>query len=230
MTTKMRRCIRLSRHLPAALADGSFYTKFAERIERQLALLDDPGKLKKTILKTSAQQYGRNNGVFRWRRSILEALFAFVERADSDATRQILRRFCTEYSDVRYGYPDLMVIDTDGVRFVEIKTDGDQLRRNQLLRQKQLREAGFRADVVRVRWMIDPKQSYVVVDVETTGGRGEQHRVTELGAVKVINGEVVERFQTLLNPQRRIPSGITRLTGISEAMVASCTRIRGHCG
>jgi DNA polymerase-3 subunit epsilon len=71
-----------------------------------------------------------------------------------------------------------------------------------------------------VRWVLDPRQVYVVVDVETTGGRGEQHRVTEIGAVKVRDGQVLDRFQTLLNPQRSIPPGISRLTGITPAMVA----------
>jgi DNA polymerase-3 subunit epsilon len=101
-----------------------------------------------------------------------------------------------------------------------VKTEGDQLRRNQLLRIEQLRAAGFRADVLRIRWTLDPKQEYVVVDVETTGGQGEHHRVTEIGAVKVRDGEIVDRFSTLLNPQRSIPPGITRLTGITPAMVA----------
>ena len=86
-----------------------------------------------------------------------------------------------------------MVIDDAGVRFVEIKTDGDQLRRNQLLRLEQLRRAGLRADVVLVRWVLHPSQAYTVIDVETTGGRGEQHRVTEIGAVKVRNGRIVDR-------------------------------------
>jgi DNA polymerase-3 subunit epsilon len=112
------------------------------------------------------------------------------------------------------------VLDTQGARFVEVKTEGDQLRRNQLLRIEQLRAAGFRADVLRIRWTLDPRQDYVVVDVETTGGRGEHHRVTEIGAVKVRGGEIVDRFSTLLNPQRPIPPGITRLTGITPAMVA----------
>lgn len=119
----------------------------------------------------------------------------------------------------RYGYPDLLVVDDNGVRFVEIKAEGDQLRRNQLLRIRQMRAAGFRADVVRIRWRLDPKQTYVVVDVETTGGSGEAHRVTELAAVKVRHGSITDRYQTLLNPQRPIPPGITRLTGISDAMV-----------
>ena len=113
--------------------------------------------------------------MFRWRRSILDALFAFIDNAAAEPGRRMLRRLCQEYKAARYGYPDLMVLDTDGVRFVEIKAEGDQLRQNQLLRQQQLRDAGFRADVVRIRWILDPSQAYVVVDVETTGGRGDQH-------------------------------------------------------
>ena len=206
--------------LPSSLADGTFYTHNTERVESRLALIDQPRLLKRALLKASTANYGRANGVFRWRRSMLDALFAFVDRAAQAPSRRMLRRLSQDYKESRYGYPDLLVLDEDGVRFVEIKAEGDQLRQNQLLRQQQLRDAGFRADVVRIRWILDPKQAYVVVDVETTGGRGEQHRVTEIGAVKVVNGEVVERFQTLLNPQRAIPGGITRLTGISAAMVA----------
>ena len=151
---------------------------------------------------------------------MLDALFALIDHAPADAIGAILRRICEDYRNARYGYPDLMLIDQSGPRFVEIKAEGDQLRRNQMLRIEQLRAAGFRADVIRVRWILDPAQDYVVVDVETTGGRGDAHRVTEIGAVKVRNGEIVDRFQTLLNPQRTIPPGITRLTGISAEMVA----------
>ncbi len=206
--------------LPAPLVDGSFLARNSQQIDDRLGFLDDPCQLKKELLKASTKNYGKANGVFRWRQSILDALFAFIDHAETEPTRQMLWRFCENYKQMRYGYPDLMVVDGDGARFVEIKAEGDQLRRNQLLRQNQLREAGFRADVVRIRWILDPDQTYVVVDVETTGGRGEQHRVTEIGAVKVKNGEVIDRFQTLLNPQRAIPSGITRLTGISADMVA----------
>jgi len=63
--------------------------------------------------------------------------------------------------------------------------------------------------------------SYVVVDVETTGGsfaRGD--RITEIAAVEVRGGVVVDEFQTLLNPGRSIPPMITRITGIDDRMVA----------
>ena len=207
--------------LPASISNGTFYDGQHDRIEAKLALLRDVAAVKKQLLKTSTRFYGTPNGVFRWRRSVNDAVFALLDNADSEAVASVLRRLCRDYTNSRYGYPDLMVVDEEGVRFIEVKTEGDQLRRNQLLRLQQLREAGFRADVTRVRWILDPQQAYVVVDVETTGGRGENHRVTEIGAVKVRDGKIVDRFQTLLNPQRSIPPTIIRLTGISPAMVES---------
>ena len=206
--------------LPSSLTERRFATDHADVIAERMALLDDPAACKRHLLRMSVARYGTANGIFRWRQRILDAMHAMIDVAPADGMRQMLMRFCEDYPAARYGYPDLMVIDEDGVRFVEIKTDGDHLRRNQLLRLEQLRSAGFRADVVMLRWVLDPRQAYVVVDVETTGGRGDQHRVTEIGAVKLVNGEIVDRFETLLNPQRSIPPNITRLTGITPAMVA----------
>lgn len=206
--------------LPSALVDGSFRAANREAVQSRLDLLEQPPKLRKRLLQSSTSHYGKPNGVFRWRQSMLDALFALIEHSPPAALRHMLERLCRDYRNARHGYPDLMLVDEDGVRFAEIKTDGDQLRRNQMLAMQQLRAAGFRADVVRIRWVLDPDQVYVVVDVETTGGQGTQHRVTEVGAVKLRGGEIVDRFQTLVNPQRSIPAGITRLTGITPAMVA----------
>ncbi len=62
--------------------------------------------------------------------------------------------------------------------------------------------------------------SYVVVDVETTGARPDfDDRITEIAAVVVRDGEVVELFETLVNPERSIPAFITRLTNITWEMV-----------
>ena len=206
--------------LPRNLGTGTFYDDNRAAVDSKLAALAEPGTVVRELLRSSTAHYGTPNGVFRWRQRVIDALFALLERERGEPLRQILSRFCHDYEGSSYGYPDLLVLDDAGARFVEVKTDGDQLRRNQLLRLEQLRTAGFRADVLRIRWTLDPNQEYVVVDVETTGGRGEQHRVTEIGAVKVRNGEIVDRFSTLLNPQRSIPPGITRLTGITPAMVA----------
>lgn len=62
--------------------------------------------------------------------------------------------------------------------------------------------------------------TFVVVDLETTGGSSDRDAVTEIGAVKVRGGEVVGEFATLVNPRRGIPPAVVSMTGITEAMVA----------
>jgi len=61
--------------------------------------------------------------------------------------------------------------------------------------------------------------TFIVTDTETTGTSAESNRVIELGAVKVEDGTIVDRFQQLINPQRSIPGRITKLTGITTGMV-----------
>lgn len=61
--------------------------------------------------------------------------------------------------------------------------------------------------------------SYVVVDVETTGGQPPSHRVTEFASVIVRDGKIADVFETLVNPQRPIPPFVTKLTKISPQMV-----------
>lgn len=61
--------------------------------------------------------------------------------------------------------------------------------------------------------------TFVVFDLETTGGSAEQDTVTEIGAVKVRAGEILGEFSTLVDPQRGIPPQIVQLTGITQAMV-----------
>ena len=72
--------------------------------------------------------------------------------------------------------------------------------------------------------------SYVVVDVETTGGRPfAGDRVTEIAAVAVRNGEVAEVYETLVNPQRSIPPMITAITNITWEMVRDQPTFREIC-
>ena len=67
--------------------------------------------------------------------------------------------------------------------------------------------------------------TFVVVDLETTGGSPADSAITEIGAVKVRGGEVLGEFQTLVNPHLPIPPFIQSLTGITTAMVADAPRI-----
>ena len=62
--------------------------------------------------------------------------------------------------------------------------------------------------------------TYVVFDVETTGTSSEKGGITELGAVKLTGGEIVEEFSTLVNPEMPITPFVVRLTGITNSMVA----------
>ena len=61
--------------------------------------------------------------------------------------------------------------------------------------------------------------SYVVFDIETTGFSPIKNRIIEIGAVKVINGEITDRFSSFVNPQVPIPFEIEKLTGINDEMV-----------
>lgn len=70
--------------------------------------------------------------------------------------------------------------------------------------------------------------TFVVVDLETTGGRATGDRpdaITEIGAVKVRGGEVLGELATLVDPGRAIPPQIVALTGITTAMVCAAPRI-----
>ena len=67
--------------------------------------------------------------------------------------------------------------------------------------------------------------TFVVVDLETTGGSPNSSAITEIGAVKVRGGEVLGEFQTLVNPCIEIPPFIAVLTGITDAMVAGAPTI-----
>ena len=64
-------------------------------------------------------------------------------------------------------------------------------------------------------------QTYVIIDVETTGKGINGTRITEICAVRMTNGKIVDKFTSLVNPQAYIPSFITSLTGIDDAMVES---------
>ena len=68
---------------------------------------------------------------------------------------------------------------------------------------------------------MDAADNFTFVDLETTGGNPAFHRITEIGIVRVVAGEVVEEWSSLVNPQCEIPAYIQSVTGISNEMVAA---------
>ncbi len=66
---------------------------------------------------------------------------------------------------------------------------------------------------------------YVVFDIETTGLSSINDMITEIGGVKIRNGEVIDVFSQLVNPERPISDFITNLTGITNEMVSDKPKI-----
>lgn len=66
---------------------------------------------------------------------------------------------------------------------------------------------------------------YVVLDIETTGLSYLRDRIIEIGAVKIKNGSVCDRFSALIDPEISIPQNIVELTGINDEMVAGKPKV-----
>lgn len=206
-------------HMPQCLKQNNFYECANKRIDRKLEALSSKDAMLKLLHLNAAKFYGNSQGVFHWRSDLLEHLNILVKHAAVSAIKLQLQRMSMDWQGCHDGFPDIMVLENNQLRFEEVKAEGDSLRRNQLTCIKSLRDGGLDVRITTVDFIIDPQQPYVVVDIETTGGRASHHKITEIGMVKMVAGKVVDRWQSLINPQRRIPSNITALTGIDNHMV-----------
>jgi DNA polymerase-3 subunit epsilon len=205
---------------PQELSRGSFYSNRKGEIQQRLALLADTGAVIQRLLQTITANHGKPNALVAWWPQLFERALDLVRLSPSGAVGKILLCMAQDYINARHGFPDLMLIDNGIVRFTEVKAEGDELKRHQLVQIERLRRAGFAVDILRVQWTVDPLQPYVVVDVETTGSRSNNSRMTEVGAVRVVGNEIVDEFSTLINPECRIPRKITEFTHITDGMVA----------
>lgn len=70
--------------------------------------------------------------------------------------------------------------------------------------------------------MID---TYISIDLETTGLNPKQDRIIEIGAVKVVKGQAVEEFSSFVNPGRKLEERIVELTGISDGQLQNAPSI-----
>ena len=210
--------------MPAGLGTANFYGDNEAFIEERLAGLEDPDWIDQQISRVEEQIESVPNYLVDPAPELFECVRKLADLAPRQSLQVLLRELARDFRANRSGFPDLLVIENDGVRLVEVKAEGDQIQRNQLVQMERLRRAGFDVSVVKIQWVVDPEQEYVVVDLETTGGNPAWHRVTEIGAVKVKGGKIVDQWSTLVNPERTIPANIVRLTGITEEMVVDAPK------
>ncbi|NBK90650.1 3'-5' exonuclease [bacterium 1XD21-13] len=62
--------------------------------------------------------------------------------------------------------------------------------------------------------------TYIALDLETTGLNPSRDRILEIGAVRVVDGQIEETYETLVNPGRKLDKRIEELTGITDEMAA----------
>jgi len=152
--------------MPGALRDGSFYRANRDAVEARLALLDRPDAAMAALLSTVAERYGTLTPLFRWYPDMVERMRPLLYHAPPGALATVLRVMAADYRGRKDGFPDLMLHRDGALRLIEIKAEGDQIRRNQLVQLELLREAGFDVAINRVAWIVDPEQTYVVVDID----------------------------------------------------------------
>ena len=88
---------------------------------------------------------------------------------------------------------------------------------------------------VEAYWVSDDQDSieklknieeYCVFDIETTGINFRQEKITEIGVMKIKNGEIVDTFECFVNPEKHIPEEITNITHITDEMVKDAETIK----
>lgn len=68
--------------------------------------------------------------------------------------------------------------------------------------------------------------SYVCLDLETTGLDPKKNKIIEIGAIKVVNGEIAKQMETFVNPGVKLEERITQLTGIREEQLQNAPQIQ----
>ena len=68
------------------------------------------------------------------------------------------------------------------------------------------------------------KKKYAIIDIETTGGRADREKITEIAIILHDGEKILDKWETLINPERAIPYNITQITGITDRMVADAPK------
>lgn len=168
---------------------------------------------------------------------------ASIQAAGGNARQALLARYYETLTmegakefldDLAADIADDASVQADGdegpIVYVELGITATERQMRKLMGELEL--AGFDVEVIKdgmpqpMREIISPDfADYVCFDIEHTGTDGiaegdADPEITEIGAVKVVGGQVVERFGMLANPGRKVVPRIARLTGITDEMLA----------
>lgn len=111
-------------------------------------------------------------------------------------------------------------------RSQKTRPSGSKSRRDKEARKAEKRRLSIK-EKGKTRHLSKPlgEGSYIVFDIESTGGNPDRNGITEIFALKVIHGKVTDSFYSMVNPQVRIPPIVRRMTGITNQMVRDAPTI-----
>lgn len=131
------------------------------------------------------------------------------------------------YSDRDYDNPeecDIIGYYDDTRILIELKDSKQRvvIDRNYL---NEMQSKNFRRDQIEEA---EPNKdnSYIIFDLETTGLSVYQDQIIEIAALKICNGEIIDTFESLVNPHFDLPKRIIKITGINDLMLASAPDIQ----
>jgi hypothetical protein len=135
---------------PADLYDPCFYDRRQAQIERRLALLRDPGESFAVIARHYEGKAGIANPFVSWHADLPALLRIAIDRLPAAGLGAVLRRFAQDIKRRSRGFPDLFLWTATEYRFVEVKSENDQLSTAQYQWLRFLDEAGIAVSLDRV--------------------------------------------------------------------------------
>ncbi len=136
---------------PADLHDPGFYHRRQEPIERRLLLLRDPAGSFAVMAKHHDEKAGLANPFVSWHGDVLALIRIVIDRLPAVGLGAVLRRFAQDIKRRSRGFPDLFLWTETDHRFVEVKSENDQLSAAQYQWLRFLDEAGIAVSLDRVR-------------------------------------------------------------------------------
>ena len=187
---------------------------YRDNFDHDLTISPDAVTPVKRLLRTDTAPEKRTELHLHTNMSMMDA---FIQPADLVRTA------------VRWGWKAIAVTDHGNVQsFPEIMIAKEKQKATDLkiLWGMEAYYVNDKARAVYGKPPADFSGETVVFDIETTGLDVRSCAITEIGAVRVKNGEVLEEFDTFVDPECHIPEEITRLTSITDEMVKGAPKIR----